>query len=362
MSDSLLRTPLFDKHIELGGRMVPFAGYEMPVQYASIISESKAVRDGAGMFDVSHMARLVFTGENVLAYLEKLTSNDVSKLLDGTGQYSLLPNETGGCVDDIIVYRITETEYRMVVNASNHEKDVAWLKAHNNEGVTIGDYTDETAMIAVQGPTAVGILASLSDAPDAINAAGAFGIVECKIAGVDCFAARSGYTGEDGYELICSAESSPSLWDSLLKAGVAACGLGSRDTLRVEAGLPLYGHELEENINPIATGLGWVISKTKPFMGSGPINEARANGTPKKLHGVQLESKRLITPGMKVFVDGAEVGEVSSGVVSPLLDRGLAFVFIDSSIPLGTPCTIEVRGKQEPGTVVNKRFFKRAKA
>ena len=361
MSDSLLRTPLFDKHIELNGRMVPFAGYEMPVQYSSIIAESKAVRDGAGMFDVSHMARLIFTGDNVLAYLEKVTANDVSKLTNGTGQYSLLPNDIGGCVDDIIVYRISDTEYRMVVNASNHEKDVAWLKSHNDEGVSISDYTDATAMIAVQGPTAVGILAGLSDAADAIRNAVMFGVVECKIAGVECFAARSGYTGEDGYELICSAEAAPSLWDSLLQAGVAACGLGSRDTLRVEAGLPLYGHELEENLNPIAAGLGWVVSKTKSFIGSGPINDARANGTPKKLQGVQLESKRLITPGMKVFVNGAEVGEVSSGVVSPLLDRGVAFAFIDSSIAIGTPCTIEVRGKHEVGVVANKRFFKRAK-
>jgi len=342
--------------------MVPFAGYEMPVQYASIISEAKTVREGAGMFDVSHMARLKFTGTSVLEYLERITANDVSKLTDGTGQYSLLPNETGGCVDDIIVYRISEAEYRMVVNAANHEKDLGWLKAHNSEGLEIQDYTIETAMIAVQGPTAVSILAKLSDASAELNEAKAFGVVECKIAGVKCFAARSGYTGEDGYELICSAESAPTLWQSLLDAGVGACGLGSRDTLRVEAGLPLYGHELEENLNPIAAGLGWVISKTKSFIGSDPINEARTNGTPRKLLGVRLESKRLITPGMKVYVDGSEVGEVSSGVISPLLDRGIAFAFIDSDVLMETPCAIDVRGKLEPGTVVNKRFFKRSKS
>ena len=341
--------------------MVPFAGYEMPVQYASIIAESKAVREGAGMFDVSHMARLILTGDKVLEYLEKVTANDVSKLTPTAGQYSLLPNAEGGCVDDIIVYKIHDTEYRMVVNASNHAKDVAWLQANNSEGVVIEDITDETAMIAVQGPTATSILAGLSDAPEALNDAGAFGVVNCTIAVVVCFAARSGYTGEDGYELICAAADAPELWTNLLAAGVAACGLGSRDTLRVEAGLPLYGHELEENLNPISAGLGWVISKTKTFIGSGPINAARENGTPTKLQGVRLESKRLITPGMKVYVDGAEVGEVSSGVVSPLLDRGVAFAFIDSSIPLNTPCSIDVRGKQEPGTVVNKRFFKRAK-
>jgi aminomethyltransferase len=313
------------------------------------------------MFDVSHMARLCFTGDRVLEYLEHVTANDVAKLSDGSGQYSLLPNDQGGCVDDIIVYRISPTEFRMVVNAANHGKDVFWLEEHNSHGLTIEDYTDETAMIAVQGPAAVGILAKLSDASDAIQTAGAFGVVECKIAGVACFSARSGYTGEDGYELICPAADAPALWQSLLDAGVAACGLGSRDTLRVEAGLPLYGHELEENLNPIAAGLGWVVSKTKAFIGSEPINDARKNGVPRRVQGVRLESKRLITPGMKVYVDGAEVGEVSSGVVSPLLDRGVAFAFIDSSVPLDSPCTIEVRGKHEPGTIVNKRFFKRAK-
>jgi aminomethyltransferase len=341
--------------------MVPFAGYDMPVQYASIIAEARAVREGVGMFDVSHMARLTLTGEGVLAFLERVTSNDVAKLVPGTGHYSLLPNEQGGIVDDIIVYKIHDTEYRMVVNANNHEKDVAWLKAHNDEGVTIEDNTDATAMIAVQGPTATETIAGLSDKPEAFREAPFFGVVEGSVAGVPVFAARSGYTGEDGYELICAAADAPRLWQGLLDAGVAACGLGSRDTLRVEAGLPLYGHELTDELSPIAAGLGWVISKTKSFLGSDIINQARTEGTPRKLQGIRLESKRLITPGMKVFVDGREVGEVSSGVVSPLLDRGVAFAFVDRDVKLETPCTIEVRGKQEPGTVVNKRFYVRKK-
>lgn len=361
MSQIFHHTALYLKHIEAGGRMVPFAGYEMPVQYSSIIAEASAVREGAGMFDVSHMARLSLQGDRVLEYLERVTANDVFKLKDGIGQYSLIPNQHGGCVDDIIVYRIHPTEYRMVVNASNHEKDVLWLKQHNDFGIDIYDQTDRSAMIAVQGPRAVAILSRLSDAPEAIESAGAFGVVECHIAGVPCFSARSGYTGEDGYELICSAEEAPELWQALLDAGVVACGLGSRDTLRVEAGLPLYGHELEEDINPIAAGLGWVVGKTKDFIGSEPINEARKNGLPRRLLGVRLDSKRLITPGMKVYVEGAEVGTVSSGVVSPLLNRGIAFAFIDSAITLETPCTIDVRGKQEPGTIVNKRFYKRGK-
>jgi len=359
MSAPLLRTPLYDQHVQAGGRMVPFAGYDMPVQYSSIIAESKAVREGAGMFDVSHMARLILTGDRVLEFLEHITSNDVAKLTDGTGQYSLLPNETGGTVDDIIVYKISDTEYRMVVNASNHQKDVEWLKTHNTFGVDIKDITDETAMIAVQGPTATEVLAVIGESADGLRNAPLFGVVEAKIAGIECFAARSGYTGEDGYELICKAQDAANLWQVLRDAGITACGLASRDTLRVEAGLPLYGHELTDDLSPIAAGLGWVISKTKSFIGSEPINEARSSGVPRRILGVRLGSKRLITPGMSVFVDGNEVGEVTSGVVSPLLDQGIAFALINKEIAIGASCTIDIRGKHEPGTIVNKRFFVR---
>lgn len=359
MTETILRTPLYDAHVAAGGKMVPFAGYEMPVQYGGIIAESQEVREGAGMFDVSHMARLKFTGDRVLEYLEWVTANDVSKLGDGEGQYSLLPNFDGGCVDDIIVYRIGPTECRMVVNAANHTKDVAWLKEQNTFGVSLEDYTDETAMIAVQGPKAVSILQEMSDLAAELEAAPAFGVVNTEIGGVTCFAARSGYTGEDGYELICAASDATRLWDALVAAGVAPCGLGSRDVLRVEAGLPLYGHELGDTLSPIAAGLGWVISKTKSFIGSDHINKARAEGTPLKLQGVRLDTKRLPVPGMKVLVDGTEVGEVCSGIYSPTLGVGAAFAFIDAGIAHGTPCAIDLRGKPEPGTVVNKRFYRR---
>lgn len=360
MSETLLRTPLFDAHNALNARMVPFAGYEMPVQYSSIIAESKAVREGAGMFDVSHMARLRFRGTRVLEFLEWITSNDVSKLEDGHGQYSLLPNANGGCVDDIIVYRLSSTEYYMVVNASNHEKDVAWIESQNTFGVDIDDETDATAMIAVQGPSARSIIASLSNKPEAIGSVGLFGIVDCTVAGINCFAPCSGYTGEDGFELICAASDAEKLWNALLTAGVAACGLGSRDTLRVEAGLPLYGHELTDDLSPISAGLGWVVSKTKSFVGSDIINGSRDNGTPTKMQGIQLTTKRLIAPGMKVYVGNEEVGEVSSGVVSPLLDTGIAFAFLKPEVTIGMECEVDVRGKREPATVVSKRFFKRA--
>jgi len=339
--------------------MVEFAGYEMPVQYKSVIAEAKAVRESAGMFDVSHMARLTFEGPGVLEFLERITTNDVAQLAPNRGHYSMLPNAQGGVVDDIIVYKESDTVYKMVVNAANHAKDLAHIKSHLPGSITLTDTTAETAMIAVQGPQAGSIVAKLSDDPTALNALDFFGTADCTIAGVPCFAARSGYTGEDGFELVCPADLAGKLWDTLVEAGVEPCGLGSRDTLRVEAGLPLYGHELNDELSPIAAGLGWVISKTKPFLGSEIINAAREAGTPQKLQGIRMNSKRIPTPGMKVVVNGAEVGEVTSGVYSPLLECGIAFALINSDIALKTPCSVDIRGSQETGTIVSKRFYKR---
>lgn len=359
MSDSLLRTPLYDKHIEAGGRIVPFAGYEMPVQYTGIIAEARAVRESMGMFDVSHMARLDIFGEGSLDFLERVTTNLVGNLKPGQGHYSLIPNESGGTVDDIILYRLGPERFRMVVNASNHAKDVAWLLDRKPNGVSFKDDTEATVMIAVQGPAAASILASLCDSPEALIASPLFGVLEVRIAGIPCFSPRSGYTGEDGFELICSADDGPRLWDALQSAGIIPCGLGSRDTLRVEAGLPLYGHELSEELSPIAAGLGWVISKTKTFVGSEPISEARAAGTPQKLVGIKLGAKRLIEPGAEVTVQGEPVGQVASAVVSPMLNTTIATAFVDRSVTFGTECQVEIRGKTELGTIGSKRFYSR---
>jgi aminomethyltransferase len=358
MPETLHQTPLHAEHVALGGRMVPFAGYEMPVQYTGVIAESKAVRESAGMFDVSHMARLWIRGEGALGYLEWVTTNDVAKLEDGRGQYSLLPNERGGVVDDVIVYRIAQDAFRMVVNASNHEKDVAWLEAQNSHSATIEDETARTAMIAVQGPRAAEILKNLSDHPHQIESAPLFGVVETSIGGVPCFAPRSGYTGEDGFELVCMANAAVALWQTLLEAGVTPCGLGARDVLRVEAGLPLYGHELSDERSPLDAGLGWVIGKEKRFVGSETIQKVRAEGSAEKLVGIVLQAKRLLAPGMEVRVEGKRVGEVSSGVFSPTLDRSIAFAFVERGVPLETSCEVDVRGKLEPGKIVGKRFLK----
>ena len=356
--ESLKRTSLYDAHVARGGRLVPFAGYEMPVQYTGILAETEAVRTAVGLFDVSHMARLDVRGAGALAFLEHVTSNDVSKLADGGGQYSLLPNAEGGTVDDIIVYRNRKDDFRMVVNAGNHAKDLAWLRGHDALDVTIDDVTAGTFLIAVQGPKAVDLVASLASDPDAIREAPTFGTVETLVADIPVVAARSGYTGEDGYEITGPAERASDLWHALIEGGGVACGLGARDTLRVEAGLPLYGHELRDDLSPLAAGLGWVVSKTKRFVGSEAVNRARDEGVPRRLMGVALPARRLIPTGAAVTVDGRVVGEVSSGVVSPTLGKALALAFVDSDVPKGTACAVDLRGKAEPGEIVDKRFLK----
>lgn len=359
MSD-LLKTPLFDEHCELHAKMAEFAGYSMPIQYGGILAEAASVRESCGMFDVSHMARFRYRGNESLDFLQKVTSNDVSKLSDLSGQYSLLCNEAGGCIDDIIVYRITENEFLLVVNAANHQKDWDWMMNLKPDSVECLDETESTFMIAVQGPRAVDLISSLSENP-AIKSLPMFGVAQISIFGFTIFAARSGYTGEDGMELIGARTHAKALWKVLMDHQVTPCGLAARDTLRVEAGLPLYGHELSDEQSPLCAGLGWAISKSKPFIGSDAINQVRTNGIPEKLVGVKLASKRLITPPAQIFVDGKLVGQISSGVISPLLDCGIGFAFVMPETQLDSPCQIDLRGKLEPAQIVSKRFLQKAR-
>lgn len=360
MPQTALRTPLHEQHLASGGRMVEFAGYELPVQYQGIIAEARAVRESVGIFDVSHMARLRFSGERAGEFIEWVTTNDFGSLMPRQGQYSLLPNEIGGVVDDIIVHRLAPDLASMVVNASNHAKDVSWLSRQNRFGVSLEDHTHQTVMLAVQGPRATELLASNSADGAALRNAPLFGFVATQVGGVEVQASRSGYTGEDGFELVCQAEEGPKLWERLTSEGATPCGLGSRDVLRVEAGLPLYGHELSDEISPIEAGLGWVVAEGKQFIGAEHVARAREEGPKRKLHGFRMESRRIPSPGATVTVDGRTVGEVTSGVFSPLLERGIGFAFIESGIELKTPCEIELRGGAfEPAMIVGKRFFKR---
>ena len=344
VSDTYRRTPLFDAHRRLGGKMVPFAGYEMPVQYAGILAETAAVREAVGAFDVSHMARLDVRGAGALEFLEHVASNDVARLEDGRGQYSLLPNAEGGTVDDVVLYRLAEGDYRMVANASNHAKDLAWLRGHEGFDVVIDDVTETTFLVAIQGPKAVDLVASLADAPDAVRAMPFFGVLETRLAEVPVLLARSGYTGEDGFEITGPVELAERLWDRFMAEGATPCGLGSRDTLRVEAGLPLYGHELSDDLSPIAAGLGWAIGKTKRFVGSAPIARAREEGVPRKLVGLTLAARRLVPTGAAVLVGEKVVGEVTSGVVSPTLGHAIALAFVDSDVAKGSEAAIDLRG------------------
>jgi aminomethyltransferase len=352
----LNRTHLHDRHVAMGARMVEFAGWDMPVQYEGVVAESLAVRKAAGMFDVSHMARFHFKGAAAIEYLEETTANDVSKLADYGSQYSLMCYDDGGCVDDIILYRIRADWFRMVVNATNHQKDAQWLRDHLRPGVDFIDETMQTAMVAVQGPRAVETVNSLADQD--VSQMVKFTAAEFSLAGAQVLGARTGYTGEDGFELITEGEQASAVWDALAKEGVAPCGLAARDVCRLEAGLALYGHELTKEINPIEAGLGWVISKTKQFIGSGPVNEMRAAGPPRKLVGVRMKSKIVPREGYPVLRDGQQVGEVSSGVYSPTLECGIAFAFLRAEkAEIGAPCQVVVRDRPHDAEIVKKRFL-----
>lgn len=327
----------------------------MPVQYTSVISESLAVRSGAGMFDVSHMGRAWIRGEHALPFLEQVTTNDVSKLEDGGSQYSLICYEDGGVVDDIILYRSSETAFRAVINASNRAKDIDWLQSRNQGLIEIEDETERTAMIAVQGPSACEIVAEMTT--PGILSTPRFHSIEADVAGARCFAGRTGYTGEDGFELILAAADAPRVWNRLLESGVVPCGLASRDVLRVEAGLPLYGHEISEQINPIEAGLGWVCSKTKDFTGSPSIHRMREEGAPRKLMGIRMGSKLVPREGYSVYVKGEPAGAVTSGAYSPTLDCGIAFALLQAASSGQGGCEIEVRDRLHPATIVGRRFL-----
>ena len=339
--------------------MASYAGYEMPIQYRSVLAEARAVRESAGVFDVSHMARLRLAGPGVLSLLEAILSNDVGPLSEGAGLYSLLPNKGVGCVDDLIAYRIGKEEYRLVANAVNHRQDVEWIHAENKHGVVIEDLTATTAMIAIQGPMAAKFTATMADDPDALLRLPSMHTLDLALAGIPCSVARSGYTGEDGFEITCKADVAEGLWARVRDAGAEACGLAARDILRVEAGLPLYGHELGPNLNPLAAGVGWAISQRKTFNGSEAINQAREEGLPQKLVGIVLDGKRVAEPGAAVYAAGRSIGSVTSGVFSPLLGHGIALAFVDSGHAPGDRVEVEIRGKREAGALASRRFYRR---
>ena len=348
MATTLKRTPLYERHIELGGRMVPFAGWEMPVQYEGVLPEHRAVRSDCGAFDVSHMGQIHVDGPSAQSFLQEMLSNDVDRLTDGEAQYTLLTNDEGGIVDDLIAYRFAHGQYLLVVNASNRQIDVEWLREREPHGVEVRDASDEYALIAVQGPRSLERL-ELPEAP-------AFTHAMSELDGVEVLVCRTGYTGELGVELCCSAEDATRLWDAVLARGAVPCGLGARDTLRLEVCYPLHGNDITPETDPISAGLGWVCRLGKRFTGVQRLREIQAEGPRERLVAFVMQEKAIPRQGMPI--EGG--GRVTSGTHSPMLDRGIGMGYVrgDASSP-DSELVIDVRGKARRGRVVKKPIYRR---
>ena len=364
----LLQTPLREKHLAARARMVPFAGWEMPVQYAGgVLSEVQAVRSHAGMFDVSHMGRLRVHGKDAFAYLQHLVVSDVSRLASqgGTAQYSLLCREAGGIIDDIIVYRLGPDEFIVVVNASNRDKDVAWMRHHMGKWthLFLDDETLDTALIAVQGPNAIQIVSDLCDEMAAdVSTLPRFGVGETVVANMPVMAARTGYTGEDGVELFCKASDAPTLWDALVSAGVTPCGLGSRDTLRVEAALPLYGHEMDEHTTPFEARLGWVVRADKEanYLGKTVLNDLRTQKKHKVSVGIMMEGRAIPRENYPVLSEAGEaIGHITSGTFSPTKQKGVALAKVSGeSVTKNTSVFVVIRDTRHAARICPLPFYK----
>lgn len=355
MSEELRRTPLHEEHRRLNARMVPFGGWDMPVQYAGILEESRAVRTGVGLFDISHMGRVHVHGNGALLFLQQITSNDVASLDPGQAQYSLLTNPGGGIIDDIIVYRRGDADFLVVINASNTAKDLAWLSDNSEEDVEIDDHTAATAMIAVQGPNAPEMVDRLADTD--LSRLGRFEHAEGRIGGVGATFCRTGYTGEDGFEVIVPGSAAPALWRALIDAGGAPCGLGARDALRIEAGYPLYGHEIDDSTTPVEAGLMWVVKLDKGgFTGCERIAAVKEMGPGRRLVGVTLQERIVPRQGYTLYAGQQEVGTVTSGVFSPTRSIGLGMAYVREPFhKSGTDLAVDIRGKRYPARVVPKK-------
>ncbi|MBV8562796.1 MAG: glycine cleavage system aminomethyltransferase GcvT [Actinobacteria bacterium] len=348
MAQTLQRTPLYDRHVALGARMVPFAGWEMPVQYAGVIPEHRAVRTDAGVFDVSHMGELEVEGPRALELLQSLLSNDLSRIEPGQAQYTLLTNERGGIIDDLIAYRLDGFRYLLVVNASNREAAFRWLKEREISGSDVRDVSDVYALLAVQGPRAIERL-GLPRAPH-----NTFAMAE--VDGVEVMINRTGYTGEDGCELMCMADDAGRLWDGVLARGVVPCGLGARDTLRLEVCFPLHGNDISPDTDPISAGLGWACKLEKEFTGAAELRRIKEDGPKRKLVAFVMEEAAIPRQGMPI--EGG--GEVTSGTHSPMLEVGIGMGYVPA--PMASPdteLTIDVRGKPRRARVVKKPIYKR---
>jgi aminomethyltransferase len=351
MPQTLLRTPVYDRHVDAGARLVPFAGWEMPVQYEGVIPEHRAVREDCGVFDVSHMGEIEVEGPLAHDLLQGVLSNDLDRVEPGGAQYTLLTNERGGIVDDLIVYRLDPHRYLLVVNASNRETVFEWLREREIRGSDVRDVSDEYALLAVQGPRAIERL-GVPDAP-------AFSWQEGELDGVEVMVNYTGYTGERGVELMAMADDGAELWDRVVERGAVPCGLGARDTLRLEACFPLHGNDITPETDAISAGLGWTCALNKEFTGVDELRAIKERGPERRLAPFVMDEKAIPRQGMPI----AEGGEVTSGTHSPMLGIGIGMGYVATECAQpGSEISVDVRGTPRRGHVVSKPIYKREEA
>lgn len=360
----LKRTPLYQAHVSIGARMIDFVGWEMPVQYTGSVQEHMAVREAAGLFDVSHMGEIEVTGRGALDLVQKLTTNDVSKLADNQAQYSALTAENGGIIDDLIVYRINSEYFMMVVNASNTEKAYAWIKQHAGSGdAEVHDVSAAYALMALQGPRAERILQDLTD--HMLDHIPYYWSQRVMVDGVDCRVSRTGYTGEDGFEIFCNPADALRLWNRLLVTGhdrgLIPCGLAARNTTRLEAGYRLWGNDMDETTTPLEAGLGWIVKLAKgDFVGRAAIEQQKREGLKRKLVGFVVMDRAPARDGYPAILGGEKIGHVTSGSPAPYLKKNIGFAYLPiEHTATGTDFFVGVRGREIPTRVVETPFYKR---
>ncbi len=360
------KTPLYDAHVNHKGKLVDFGGWNLPVQYSSIKEEHEAVRNQAGIFDVSHMGEFEVEGPEAEAYLNTLVTNNVAALVDGKALYTAMCKNDGGIVDDLIIYRLKENSYLVVVNAANIEKDFAWASSVANDfDVSLKNASDEYGQIAIQGPNAQSILQKICS--DSLEDIGVFFAKRITVAGASCLVGRTGYTGEDGFEIYCAANDAMKVWDEAIKAGeplgLKPCGLGARDTLRLEAALMLYGNDIDESTNPLEAGLGWVVKwKKGEFSGRSTLFNAKESGVTRKLKGLKIDGRMIPRTGYDVLDSENKVcGKITSGTLSPTLGHPIALAYLPANMQNGEKVLVQIRNKTIEAEIVPTPFYRRKK-
>ena len=358
-ASSLARTPLYSLIQAQKAKFTEFSGWEMPVQFTGLKQEHLAVRSQVGMFDISHMGKFIFTGDHPLQSLDRLVPSDLSRLTPGRAQYTVLLNPEGGIIDDVIIYDQGPDKTVMIVNAATKEKDKTWLLSQLDQNqIQLTDVSDDQILIALQGPQAVTVLQPFLKAD--LTSLPAFGQLETELLGDLAFIARTGYTGEDGFEMMLSIAAGQALWRSLSEKGVIPCGLGARDTLRLEAAMGLYGQDMDDHTSPLEAGLNWLIHWEKEdFIGRSALTAQKAQGVTRRLVALEMEGRHIARHGYPVKVNDQVIGEVTSGTFSPTLEKAIALAYVPKELSkIGQPLAVEIRGKDYPGRIVKKPFYR----